>query len=74
MASHATILSSTIPQLPKEFILDVNNYLHWELQIKTFIQHHHLWNVVNGSEKKPPVTSSSPTTSIAGSSKAEIEA
>ena len=32
------------------------------------------WNVVNGSEKKPPVTSSSSTTSIAGSCKAEIEA
>ena len=33
MASHATIVSSTIPQLPKESILDGSNYLDWELQL-----------------------------------------
>ena len=33
MASHATIVSSTIPQLPKESILDGNNYLDWELRM-----------------------------------------
>ena len=71
MASHATIVSSTIPRLPKESILDGNNYLDWELQIKTLLQYHRLWNEVNGSDKKPPVTSSS---SVVGSSNAEIEA
>ena len=38
------------------------------------VHYHRLWNVVNGSDKKPPVTSSSSTKSVAGSSKAEIEA
>ena len=47
--------------------------MDWELQIKTLLQYHRLWNVVNGSEKKPPVTLSSSTKSVAGSSKAEIE-
>ena len=74
MASHATIVSSTIPQLPKESILDGSNYLDWDLQIKTLLQYHRLWNVVNGSEKKPSATSSSSTTSGVVSSKAEIEA
>ena len=74
MASHATIVSSTIPQLPKESILDGSNYLDWELQIKTLLQYHRLWNVVNGRDKKPPVTSSSSTKSVAGSSTTEIEA
>ena len=37
------------------------------------VHYHRLWNVVNGSDKKPPVTSSSSTKSVAGSSKAEIE-
>ena len=68
MASHTTIFLSTIPQLPKESILDGNNHLDWELQIRTLLQYHCLWNVVNGSEKKLPVTSSSSTTSVAGSS------
>ena len=63
MASHATIVSLTIPQLPKESILDGNNYLDWELQIKTLLPYHRLWNVVNGSDKKPLVTSSSSTKS-----------
>ena len=74
MASHATIVSSTIPQLPKESILDGSNYLDWELQIKTLLQYHRLWNVVNGRDKKPPVTSSSSTKSVASSSTTEIEA
>ena len=74
MASHATIVSSTIPQLPKGSILDGNNYLDWELQIKTLLQYHRLWNVVSDSDKKPPVTSSSSTKSVAGSSNSEIEA
>ena len=74
MASHATIVSSTIPQLPKESIFEGNNYVDWELQIKTLLQYHLVWNVINGSEKKPPVTSSSPTKSVVGSSNTEIEA
>ena len=53
--------------------MDGNNYLDWELQIKTLLQYHRLWNVVNSSEKKPPVTSSPLTTSVFGLSKAEIE-
>ena len=68
MASHATIVSSTIPQLPKESILD------WELQIKTLLQYHQLWNVVNGSDKKSLVTSSSSNKSVGGSSYVEIKA
>ena len=74
MALHATIVSSTIPQLPKVSILDGSNYLDLELQIKTLLQYHRLWNVVNGSEKKPSTTSSSSTTSGVVSSKAEIKA
>ena len=74
MASHATIVSSTIPQLSEESILDGYNYLDWELQIKTSLQYHCLWNVVNGNEQKTSVTSSSSTTSVARSSKGEIEA
>ena len=74
MASHATIVSSTIPQLPKESILDGSNYLDWELQIKTLLQYHLVWNVINGSEKKPPVTSSASNKSVVGSSNVEIEA
>ena len=31
MVSNGTIISSTIPQLPKEIILDGINYLDWEL-------------------------------------------
>ena len=74
MASHATIVLSTIPQRRKESILDGNNYLDWELQIKSLLQYHRLWNVVNGSDKKLPVTSSSSTKSVGGSSNTEIEA
>jgi hypothetical protein len=73
MASHATIVSSTIPQLPKESILDGTNYLDWELQIKTLLQYHRLWGVVNGSDKKPQVSPSPSTKSVATLSKAEIE-
>ena len=60
------------PNSPKS-TFDGSNYLDWELRIKTLLQYHLQWNVVNGSEKKPPVIASSSTTSVVDSSKAEIE-
>ena len=50
MASNATIISSTIPQFPKEFILDGTNYLESELHMMTKLQYHRLWNIVKGTE------------------------
>ena len=35
MASNATIISFTIPQLPKESIVDEISYLDWELHTMT---------------------------------------
>jgi hypothetical protein len=39
MASHANIVSSNIPQLSKESILDGNNYMDWGLLIKMLLQY-----------------------------------
>ena len=73
MISLATIVSSIIPQIPKESILELNNYMDWELHIKTLLQYHCLWSVVNGSVKKAHVPPSSSAKSIVSSSIFEIE-
>ena len=43
MASNATIISSTIPQFPKDSIPDGTNYLDSELHMMTQLQYHRLW-------------------------------
>ena len=67
-------MAAIFPNSPKSPSWMGTIYLDWDLQIKTLLRYHRLCNVVNDSEKKPPVTSSCSTTSVASSSKTEIEA
>ena len=57
MAFNTTIISFTIPQLPKESILDGTSYLDWQLHMMTFLQQHRLWNIVQGTKPHPKTTS-----------------